>query len=73
VSSLTIPPMVVPILSIASGVLTGLGAKFRFEDKKDKLNKEINTLHEIQNKMQYVISFNGDLEKEEYERIISQI
>ena len=39
VSSLTIPPTVVPILSIASGVLTGLGAKLRFEDKKDKIKK----------------------------------
>ena len=41
VSSLTVPPIVIPILSITSGVLTGISAKFGFQDKKERLNKEI--------------------------------
>src|SRR5215475_14197157 len=39
ISSLTIPPLRVPILSITSGVLTGLSAKFNFQDKKENLNR----------------------------------
>ena len=39
VSSLTIPPIVIPILSIASGVLTGLSAKFGFQEQKRKIKQ----------------------------------
>ncbi len=71
VSSLTVPPLVIPILSISSGVLTGLSAKFGFQDKKEKLNSEIKKLNKIQNTLDYVISCNGDLKREQFEKIIS--
>src|SRR5690349_12262655 len=48
ISSLTLPPIVVPILSIAGGGLTGISAKFNFQDKKEKLNKEIERLSKIE-------------------------
>src|SRR5215469_12071707 len=44
ISSLTIPPVIVPILSISSGILTGISARFNFQDKKEKLSKEITRL-----------------------------
>ncbi len=72
VSSLTVPPLVIPILSISSGVLTGLSAKFGFQDKKEKLNIEIKKLNKIQNTLDYVISCNGDLTKEQFQQIISE-
>src|SRR5215475_12977073 len=47
ISSPTIPTVVIPILSITSGVLTGLSAKFNFQDKKENLNREIQELNKI--------------------------
>jgi hypothetical protein len=72
ISALTVPPMVIPILSITSGILTGLSAKFGFQDKKEQLNKEIRNLHKIQNTFDYVISCNGDMTKQKFQEIISE-
>src|SRR6185436_9340419 len=56
VAGLTIPPSVIPVLSITNGILTGLSAKFGFQDKKEKLNREIQRLNKIQSTLDYVIS-----------------
>ena len=72
VSSLTVPPIVIPILSVTSGVLTGISAKFGFQDKKEKLNKEIRELNKLQSTLDYVISCNGDLTAEKFQQIISE-
>ena len=70
VSSLTVPPIVIPILAITIGVLTGISAKFGFESKKERLNKEILKLNKIQNTLDYVISCNGDLTDEQFQQIV---
>ena len=44
ISMLTIPPMVFTILAISSAVLTGISAKFNFQDKTVELSKEIEKL-----------------------------
>jgi hypothetical protein len=72
ISTITAPPVVVLILSISSGILTGISAKFGFQDKKEKLNKEITKLNKIQSKLDYVISCNGDLTQEEYKDILRE-
>ena|ERR687898_2827534 len=72
ISTVTIPPVTVLILSISSGILTGICTKFGFQDKKEKLNKEIVKLNKIQSKLDYVISCNGDLTQEEYKNILSE-
>ena len=72
ISSLTVPPIVIPILSITSGVLTVISAKFGFESKKERLNKEILKLNKIQNTLDYVISCNGDLTDEQFKQIVSE-
>ena len=72
VSSLTVPPVVIPVLSITSGILTGLSAKFSFQDRKERLNKEIRRLNKIQNTLDYVISCNGDLTDEQFKQIVSE-
>ena len=72
ISSLTLPPIVVPILSITGGVLTGLSAKFNFQDKKGQLNKEIERLSKIESKLDYVVSCNGNLTEEEFKQIIRE-
>ena len=72
ISTVTMPPVIVLILSISSGILTGISAKFGFQDKKEKLNKEIAKLNKIQSKLDYVISCNGDLTQKEYQEILSE-
>ena len=72
ISSVALPPIVIPILSITTGILTGLSAKFNFQDNKDKLSKEIQRLDKLQNKINYVISCNGDLTEEQFNQIISE-
>ena len=72
ISSLTLPPAVVPILSITGGVLTGISAKFNIEDRKTKINKEIERLSKIETRLDYVASCNGNLTPQQYQQIISE-
>ena len=72
ISMLTMPPMVITILAISSAVLTGIAAKFNFQDKTVELSKEIEKLDKIQSKLDYVISCNGDLLSEINQQIISE-
>jgi len=72
ISMLTMPPMVITILAISSAVLTGIAAKFNFQDKTVELSKEIEKLDKIQSKLDYVISCNGNLLPETYQQIISE-
>ena len=70
ISLLTIPPLVITVLSITSVILTGINAKFNFQDMEVALNREIDKLHKIQSKLDYVISCNGDLTQQEYLEIL---
>ena len=72
ISMLTMPPMVFTILAISSAVLTGISAKFNFQDKTVELSKEIEKLDKIQSKFDYVISCNGNLLPETYQQIMSE-
>ena len=72
ISTITMPPVIIVILSISSGILTGISAKFGFQDKKEKLNKEIVKLNKIQSKLDYVISCNGNLTQNKYQEILSE-
>ena len=72
VSMLTMPPMVITILAFSSAVLTGISAKFNFQDKTVELSKEIEKLDKIQSKLDYVISCNGNLLSGAYQEIISE-
>ena len=71
VSPLAVPVYVITGLSSASGILTGISAKFNFLNKKEEISKLIDKLHKIQNKLSYVITLNGNLTKEEFDLIIS--
>ena len=72
ISTITVPPVIVLILSISSGILTRISAKFGFQHKKEKLNEEITKLNKIQSKLDYVISCNGNLTQKEYQEILSE-
>ena len=72
ISSLTLPPVIIPVLSITIGVLTGISVKFGFEDNKEQISKEISMLEKLQNKIDYVVSCNGNLSEEEYDKILKE-
>ena len=72
ISALTLPPSVIPTLTICSGILTGLSAKFGFEDNAYKLKKEIENLNKIQVTLDYLISCNGSLTDEIYMQIVKE-
>ena len=71
ISPLAVPVYVITGLSGASGILTGISAKFNFLNKKEEISKLIDKLHKIQNKLSYVITLNGSLTKEEFNSILS--
>src|SRR6267154_448507 len=68
-----LPIYIIPILSILSGILTGLSAKFNLENKKIEINKVIQKIQKIQAKLDYVISCNGDFTNEDFKQTISEI
>ena len=72
-ASLTmLPVFVIPILSVLSGILTALSAKFNLENKKIEINQVIEKLHKIQEKIDYVISCNGDFTEEDFKQIVAE-
>jgi hypothetical protein len=74
VASLTsmvfIPAIVITILSAVSAILTGVSARFNFQNKKIEINNLIDRLNKIQSKLDYVISCNGDLTQKEYQETL---
>ena len=65
-----IPPIAVTILSASSGILTGLSTKFNLESKRVQISDLIVKLNELNNTLDYVITCNGDLSQEEYNKIL---
>ena len=68
-----LPIFVIPILSTTTGVLTGLTANFNIQNKKIEINKTIDKIHKIQEKLDYVVSCNSKLTEEDFQQIISEI
>ena len=72
-STLTaLPILVIPVLSMSMGILTGLSAKFNFQNKKVEINNLIARLNKIQTKLDYVVSCNGDITQNEYQEILHE-
>jgi len=55
-----VPIIVITGLSASSAILTGVSARFNFQNKKVEINNLIDRLNKIQTKLDYVISCNGD-------------
>jgi len=74
VASLTsvvfIPTIVITMLTAVSAILTGISARFNFQNKKVEISNLIDRLNKIQSKLDYVISCNGDLTQNEYQEIL---
>ena len=68
-----LPLYVIPVLSTSTGILTGLSAKFNLQNKKIEINRTIDKIHKIQEKLDYVVSCNGNFTEEDFQQIISEI
>ena len=69
-----LPLYVIPVLSTSTGILTGLSAKFNLQNKKIEINKTIDKIHKIQEKLDlYLVSCNGNFKEEDFQHIISEI
>jgi len=72
VSVTVMPPIAITVLSIGSMILTGINARINFQDRQVQIKREIEKLNKIQLKLDYVVSCNGDLTKEEYQQILNE-
>ena len=67
-----VPAVVITSLSIGSGILTGISAKFNLYDKKLEIKQLIDKLNKLNHTIDYVISCNGNLTQQEYEHILKE-
>ena len=72
VSVTIMPPIAITVLSISSMILTGINARINFQDRQIQITREIEKFNKIQGKLDYVVSCNGDLTKEEYQQILNE-
>ena len=71
-SMISISVIVITVLSASSAILTGISARFNFQNKKIEINNLINRLNKIQSKLDHVISCNGGLTQNEYHHILKE-
>ena len=67
-----LPPVAVISLALSSSILMGLTARFNLEHKKTEATNLIIRLNKLQSKLDYVVSCNGDLTKDEYQDILKK-
>ena len=72
VSLTVLPPLAVTMLSVSSAVLTGISARFNFQDKTIMISREIDRLNKLQEKLRYVVSCNGNLTEEKCSQILKE-
>ena len=71
IASLVFPPLVVTSLSVTSAIMSGLSIKMNFSAKSKKISKLLTKLNQLQIKLDYVVSCNGDLTEAEYQSILT--
>ena len=67
------PPFIIPTLSAAAGLSTAFSVKFNLQGKKAELNKTIDKFGKIKQKIDYVVSCNGNFTEAEYEQVILEV
>ena len=70
-SAYTIPPLAFGIISGSTAIIIAISLKFNIENMKIKLSKKIQNLNKIKDKLDYVITCNGNLSEDECNRILN--
>lgn len=71
-SSVAVPPIAIGVVSGMVTLATGVSIKFNLRRRKDKLERSIQELNKIKDRIDYVISCNGDLSKDECNKILNE-
>jgi len=71
-SSVPVSPLAITCVSSIATLSSALSIKFNLKDRKNKLEKSIRELHKIKDKLDYVISCNGDLTEEKCKEILAE-
>ena len=66
------PTIIITIFSSTSAITTTLSTKFNLKGKKERLSVMIENLNKIRNKLDYVLSCNGNLTEAEYKNILKE-
>ena len=67
-----VPAFAITVLSTTSAILTAISTKFDFQTKTIEIEKDSQKLNKLNNKLDYVISCNGNLSPEEYKDIMNE-
>jgi len=70
-SIISVPIIVITLLSAGSAILMGVSSRFNFQNKKSEINILIDKLNKIQSKLDYVVSCTGHLTTAEYQQILN--
>jgi len=68
----SVPPLAIACVSSLAALSSTLSTKFNLKDRKNKLEKSIQELHKIKDKLDYIISCNGDITEEECNRMLDE-
>ena len=71
-SIISIPIVVITVLSASSAILTAVSTRVNFQNKKVEISNLIKRLNQIQSKLDYVISCNENLTQTEYIQILKE-
>jgi len=69
-SAVTVPPAVVLCISAVNTITTSVIIKFNLGDLKSKISDNIKKLNIIKDKLDYVVSCNGNLSRDESDAIL---
>jgi hypothetical protein len=72
ISTTTVPPLVIPIISGMSGVLTGVSSAFKIKDLRTKIEKKIEEIKKIKNSIDE-IEIEGDTNWEKIKEIVNTL
>jgi len=71
-SAVTVPPAVVLCISAMNTITTSVSIKFNLGDLKSKISDNVKNLNIIKDKLDYVISCNANLSKDESDAILHE-
>lgn len=71
-SSFAISPLSIAIISGLASIATAFSMKFNIENIKNQMNKKIQDLNKLKDKLDYVIQCNGDLTEAECNSILTE-
>ena len=72
ISSISLPPLVIPIISAVSGVLTGISSAFKMKDLKTKIANKIDEIKKIKNSIDE-IELEGDTNLDKIKEIVNTL